>query len=90
MAVLTTNTSPRALSHQTLAAGKLTPAAGLVHDARHARFCSRRSNPPARRHVESRPGFRLSTCAITCTHPASITISEHAHKRSFLPHSAPL
>eukprot|EP01047_Picozoa_sp_COSAG01_P037847 COSAG01_NODE_3034_length_6690_cov_55.198149_1_plen_35_part_10 len=35
MAVVTTNTSPRALSHQTLAPGKLTPAAGLVHDARH-------------------------------------------------------
>jgi hypothetical protein len=74
MAAVTTNTSPRALSHQTLAPGKLTPAAGLIHDARHAHFCSRRSNPPAQQHDESRPGFRLSTCAITCTHPASTTV----------------
>jgi hypothetical protein len=90
MAVTTAASIQTLISHPPPTALQVAPASNLVHDARCARFCGRRSNPPARRHDDSRPGFRLSACAITCTHPASTTTSEHARKRSFLPHSAPL
>jgi hypothetical protein len=73
MAVVTTSTSHKALLHQSIASGKLAPAAGLVCNARHVHFCASRSNPQPRQHDESRPAFRLFTCAITCTHAASIT-----------------
>ena len=90
MAVTTAASIQTLISHPPPTALRVAPAAGLVHDASCAHFCGRRSNPPARRHDVSRPGFRLSTCAITCTHPASTTVPLHARKRSSVAHSAPL